>query len=43
MMQLRIKNYELRMMKLLLHLCLSVFVCGQISFVFAQSDRHLDG
>ena len=37
-MKLRITNYELRMMKSVLTWCLSVFICGLISSVFAQSD-----
>ena len=37
-MKLRITNYELRIMKSVLSLCLSVFICGLISSVFAQSD-----
>ncbi len=37
-MQLRITNYELRIMKSVLNLCLSVFIGGFISFVSAQSD-----
>jgi imidazolonepropionase-like amidohydrolase len=37
-MELKIKNYELRIMKSILHLCLSVVICGLISSVFAQSD-----
>ena len=38
-MKLRITNYKLRIVKLVLNLCLSVFICGFISsFAFAQSD-----
>ncbi len=37
-MKLRITNYELRIVKSVVHLCLSVFICGLISSVFAQSD-----
>jgi len=37
-MKLRITNYELRIMKSVLNLCLTVFICGLISSVFAQSD-----
>ncbi len=37
-MKLRITNYELRIIKSVLNLCLSVFICGLISSAFAQSD-----
>lgn len=37
-MKLPIKNYELRIAKSFLRLCLSVFVCGLFSSVFAQND-----
>jgi imidazolonepropionase-like amidohydrolase len=37
-MKSRITNYELRIMKSVLNLCLSVFICGLVSSVFAQSD-----
>lgn len=37
-MKLRITNYELRIIRTAFYLCLSVFICGQISSVFAQSD-----
>ena len=38
---MRITNYELRItnfIKSIFYLCLSVFICGQISSVFAQND-----
>ena len=38
-MKLRTANYKLRIKKLFLQLCLSVFACGLFSaFSFAQSD-----
>ncbi len=37
-MKLRIKNYELRIAKSFFRLCLSVFICGLTSSVFAQND-----
>ncbi len=37
-MKLRITNYELRIIKSVLNLCLSLFICGLISSVFAQND-----
>ena len=37
-MKLRITNYKLRIIKSVLNLCLSVFICGLISSAFAQSD-----
>lgn len=37
-MKLPIKNYELRIAKSFLRLCLFVFVCGLFSSVFAQND-----
>jgi len=37
-MKLRITNYELRIIKPVFNLCLSVFLCGISSFVQAQND-----
>ncbi|MDQ3747936.1 MAG: amidohydrolase family protein [Acidobacteriota bacterium] len=37
-MKLRITNYELRILKPIFNLCLSIFLCGIFSFVQAQSD-----
>ncbi|MBA3634761.1 MAG: amidohydrolase family protein [Acidobacteria bacterium] len=35
---MKIANYELRIMKTFFYLCLSVFICGQFSFVSAQNS-----
>ena len=37
-MKLRITKYELRIIRTVFNLCLSVFICGQFASVFAQSD-----
>nr|MBA3693330.1 hypothetical protein [Acidobacteriota bacterium] len=37
-MKLQITNYELRIIKPVFNLCLSVFLCGIFSFVQAQND-----
>ncbi len=37
-MKVKVKSKKAKIFKILFHLCLSVFICGQISFVLAQND-----